>query len=267
MKYVLLPLVMSILAQATVLQATITTKEVTYPAGQVTAKGFLARPDDSAIHPAVLVVHEWWGLNDYARKRANMLAEMGYVALAIDMYGDGKTASHPADATAFMSTITENMPEGRARFEAALKFLSEQPGVDPSKIAAIGYCFGGGIVLQMAAEGVPGLIGVASFHGGPGAQIPEGVTPTASMLVLHGEADAMIPMTAIEDFKKRMTDASVVHQVVTYPDAKHGFTNPAADDKAKEFDIPIGYQEVADKASWAELTKFLSQLFGQTDPA
>jgi dienelactone hydrolase len=249
---------------STSLQAAITAKEVTYPAGTVTAKGFLARPDDSATRPAVLVVHEWWGLNDYARKRASMLAEMGYVALAIDMYGDGKTADHPSDATAFMTAITENMPEGRARFEAALKFLSAQPGVDPSKIAAIGYCFGGGIVLQMAAEGVPGLIGVASFHGGPAAQIPDGVTPTAAMLVLHGEADAMIPMSAIEDFKNRMTDASVVHKVVTYPDAQHGFTNPGADSKAQEFGLPVGYQENADNASWGELTTFLAQIFGQT---
>jgi len=180
------------------------------------------------------------------------------------MYGDGKTADHPADATAFMSAITENMPEGRARFEAALKFLSEQPGVDPNKIAAIGYCFGGGIVLQMAAEGVSGLIGVASFHGGPAAQIPDGVKPTASMLVLHGEADSMISMSAIEDFKKRMTEASVVHKVVTYPDAKHGFTNPEADEKAEKFGVPVGYQATADKESWEELTKYLSQLFGET---
>jgi len=253
--------------QSTSLQAAITTNEVSYPAGTVTAKGFFACPDDAGTHPAVLVVHEWWGLNDYARKRASMLAEMGYVALAVDMYGDGKTADHPADATAFMSAITENMPEGRARFEAALKFLSAQPGVDPSKIAAIGYCFGGGLVLQMAAEGVPGLIGVASFHGGPAAQIPDGVKPTASMLVLHGEADSMIPMSAIEDFKKRMTDASVVNKVVTYPDAKHGFTNPGADEKAEKFGVPVGYQEKADKESWEELSKFLSQIFGQTSAA
>lgn len=240
------------------------TKEVTYPAGNVTAKGFLARPDDSSTYPAVLVVHEWWGLNEYSRTRAKMLAELGYVALAVDMYGDGKTADHPGEANEFMTAVQENMPEARTRFEAALKFLGEQPGVDPAKIAAIGYCFGGGLVLQMAAEGVPGLVAAASFHGGPAAQIPEDVTPHASMLVLHGEADSMIPMDAIEDFKKRMSDASVLHRVVTYPGAKHGFTNPDADKKAAEFDIPIGYQKEADEASWEELKTFLKQAFGQS---
>ncbi len=251
------------LAGQALAEASVSTRDVSYAAGSVTAKGFLARPDDSGTHPGVLVVHEWWGLSDYAKQRATMLAEMGYVALAVDMYGDGKTADHPTDATAFMKSITENMPEGRARFEAALKFLSEQPGVDPSKIAAIGYCFGGGIVLQMAAESVPGLIGVASFHGGLTAQIPEGVTPQASMLVLHGEADAMIPMTAVEDFKTRMTEAGVVHRVITYPNAKHSFTNPTAGKTAEKFDLTVGYDRDADEASWAELTEFLRQLFGQ----
>lgn len=264
MNRLLLSMIAAVIASSSLVHAAITTEEVTYAAGNVTAKGFLARPDDSEIHPGVLVVHEWWGLNDYTRKRATMLAEMGYVALAVDMYGDGKTAEHPSDATEFMNTIVNNMPEGRARFEAALKFLAEQPGVNPDKIAAIGYCFGGGVVLQMAAEDVPGLVGVASFHGGPTAEIPDGVTPKASMLVLHGEADAMIPMAAIEDFKSRMSAASVRYKVVTYPEAKHGFTNPGADAKAAEFGIPIGYQATADTQSWEELTKFLTQIFDQS---
>lgn len=260
-----LSLTLSLMTLMTTLTASaaITTREVEYPAGEVAAKGFLARPDDSGTHPAVLVVHEWWGLNDYVRNRAKMLAEMGYVALALDMYGDGKTATHPSDATNFMNAVLENMPEGRARFEGALDYLASQSGVDPGRIAAIGYCFGGGLVLQMAADDVPGLVAVASFHGGPGAEIPEGVTPTASMLVLHGEADAMIPMEAIEDFKARMTEAGVDHRVVTYPDAKHGFTNPAADENAAKFDIPLGYNEAADQASWEELSAFLKEVFGK----
>jgi Dienelactone hydrolase and related enzymes len=121
----------------TTVQAGIVTREVSYPAGSVTARGFLALPEDGGKHPGVLVVHEWWGLNDYARKRAEQLAALGYVALAVDMYGDGKVAGHPKDAGSFAAAVMKDLPEARRRFEGALAFLAKQPGVDPDKIAAI----------------------------------------------------------------------------------------------------------------------------------
>ena len=141
-------------------------KDVQYSADGVVLKGYLAYDKNvKGKRPGVLVVHEWWGLNDYARKRANMLAEMGYVALAVDMYGDGKQAMHPDDAGKFSSELMKNFDVAKARFMAALEFLKAQPAVDPDRIAAIGYCFGGGVVLNMARQGVD-LKGVASFHGG-----------------------------------------------------------------------------------------------------
>ena len=156
--------------------AEIKTSEVSYKAGNVMAKGYLALPSHGkeGSHPGVLVVHEWWGHNAYARKRAEMLAKMGYAALAVDMYGDGKNADHPKDAGAFAMAVRENMDEARARFVAALDLLNEQKVTDKKKSAAIGYCFGGSIVLQMALDGVEGLDGVASFHGALGGlKFPE----------------------------------------------------------------------------------------------
>jgi len=243
------------------LSAGVVTREVSYKAGSVTARGFLAAPEGGGKHPGVLVVHEWWGLNDYARERAKMLAELGYVALAVDMYGNGKVAGHPKDAGGFAGAVMKDMPEARARFEAALKFLQAQPEVDASKIAAIGYCFGGGIVLQMAADGVPGLVAVASFHGSLGADVPVGVNPSARMLVCHGDADSFVKPEDITNFKKRMKAAGVELTFITYPKALHGFTNPAATAKAREFGINVGYDAAADKKSWADMKKFLKASF------
>jgi dienelactone hydrolase len=242
-------------------RAAVTTREVNYPAGNVTARGLLALPGGEGTHPAVLVVHEWWGVNDYARKRARMLAELGYVALAVDLYGDGKTAEHPEDAGAFATAVMSDLPEATNRFEAAMKFLADQPEVDAAKIAAIGYCFGGGVVLQMAATGVDGLDAVVSFHGSLGAEVPAGTTPTAPMLVLTGTADEFVPDEQVKAFEERMQDAGAEVTVIEYPGAKHGFTNPEADAKAAEFGIPIGYDLHADEASWGEMREFLSGAF------
>lgn len=241
--------------------AEISSREVSYKAGSVTAKGFLAIPEGKGKHPGVLVVHEWWGMDGYARKRASMLAELGYVALAVDMYGEGKVATHPKDAGAFAEEVKNNMPEARKRFEAALKFLQKQPEVDAKKIAAIGYCFGGGIVLQMAAEAVPGLDAVACFHGSLTAEVPKGVKPTASMLVCNGGADSFVTHEAIADFKKRMEAAGVDLTFTNYPGAKHGFTNPEADRVAIEFDLNVGYNAEADKSSWEQMQEFLKAAF------
>jgi dienelactone hydrolase len=240
-------------------RAGIVTREVSYPAGSVTAKGFLAAPEGEGKHPGVLVVHEWWGLNDYARERAEKLAALGYVALAVDMYGDGKVAGHPKDAGAFAGAVMKDMPEAKKRFEAALKFLAKQPEVDAGQLAAIGYCFGGGIVLQMACDDVPGLKAVASFHGSFGTEIPAGVKPTARVLVCHGADDTFVSPEAVQAFKDRMKAGGVDMTFVSYPGAKHGFTNPDATKKAEEYGLNIGYDAKADKESWRELLGFLKK--------
>lgn len=235
---------------------------VDYVADGVTLKGYIAYDDSfTGKRPGVLVVHEWWGHNDYARKRANMLAEMGYTALAVDMFGDGKTADHPKDAGAFAGAVSKNMPLARARFDAALDTLHKHPTVEASQTAALGYCFGGGLALNMARQGVD-LKGVASFHGTLSSNQPaEAGKIKARLAVFTGAADPMIPATQVDGFRQEMDKAGVQYSVVSYPGVKHSFTNPAADGFAKKYGMPVGYDAQADRASWADTAKFLAEIF------
>ncbi len=239
-------------------------KPVEYSAAGVTLKGYLAYDEnDKGKRPGVLVVHEWWGHNEYARKRAMMLAELGYTALAVDMYGDGKTATHPDDAGKFSSETMKNFPAAKERFQAAIDFLKKQPSVDPGKIAAIGYCFGGGVVLNMARQGVD-LRGVASFHGSLAAVQPAqpgGVK--AKVRVYNGADDKFVPGEAIAAFKKEMDDAKVDYRFISLPGAVHSFTNPDATELGKKFNLPLAYNEKADKDSWEDMTKFFKELFSK----
>lgn len=237
---------------------------VEYTSGGTTLKGYLAYDDSiKGKRPGVLVVHEWWGLNDYVRKRADMLAKLGYTALALDMFGDGKTADHPSDAQKFTSETMSNMSVAEGRFKAALEFLKKQPTVDPDKIAAIGYCFGGGIVLHMARTGAD-LDGAASFHGSLGSQTKAAPgTVKAKILVMTGGSDTYIPVEQIDEFRKEMDEAGADYEVIIYPEATHSFTNPEADELGKKFDLPITYNAEADKQSWAELQGFLKEAFNQ----
>jgi dienelactone hydrolase len=235
---------------------------VTYSAQGQVMKGYLAYDENiEGPRPGVLVVHEWWGLNDYARKRARMLAELGYTALALDMYGNDKVAAHPADAQRFSSELLQNFAVAKARFLAGLELLKQQPIVDPTRIAAIGYCFGGGIVLNMARQGVD-LKGVVSFHGSLSpVQLAEPGTIKARILVLAGGADKFAPPEQIAAFKKEMEAAQADYQVIIYPGAMHSFTNPDADKLAKKFHMPIGYNAEADRKSWEEMKRFLTEIF------
>jgi len=237
-------------------------KAVEYSSRGVVMKGYLAYDKNvRGKRPGVLVVHEWWGHNEYARKRARMLAEMGYTALAVDMYGDGKQAMHPDDAGKFSSELMKNFDTAKARFEAAMAFLKKQPTVKPDQIAAIGYCFGGGIVLNMARQGVD-LKGVASFHGSLAAVKPaQSGGVKARILVLHGADDKFTTPEQIEAFKQEMKTAGADFQFIAYPGAIHSFTNPDADEYAKKFNLPLGYNADADKKSWEELGKFLAMIF------
>lgn len=237
-------------------------EEIDYTADGVTLKGYLAYDENaSGPRPGVLVVHEWWGHNDYARMRARMLAEMGYTALAVDMYGDGKQAAHPDDAQKFMKEVLSNIETGEKRFEAAKKLLEGHKTTDPAKTAAIGYCFGGAVVLHMARKGLD-LDAVASFHGNLATKAPaqKGVIK-AKLLVLHGAADPFVPSDQVDAFKKEMQDAQVAMEFHAYDGAKHAFTNPGATELGKKFSIPVEYDEDADKKSWAELDRFLKDAF------
>jgi dienelactone hydrolase len=237
-------------------------KPVEYTAGGVTLKGYIAYDANIAgKRPGVLVVHEWWGQNEYIRNRAHMLAELGYTALALDMYGDGKLASHPDEAGKFSSEVMKNFPMAKDRFVAALEFLKKQPVADPVNIAAIGYCFGGGVVLNMARQGID-LKGVASFHGSLAVVKPEKPTPIkAAVRVYNGADDKFIPAEAIDALKKEMADQKVNFKFVNYPGALHAFTNPAATENGKKFSIPLAYNEAADKASWEDMKGFLKDIF------
>ena len=237
-------------------------REVSYSAQGVVMKGYLAYDKNiKGKRPGVLVVHEWWGHNEYARKRARLLAAMGYTALAVDMYGDGKQAMHPDEAGKFSSEVMKNFDVAKARFMAAMEFLKKQPEVDKDRIAAIGYCFGGGVVLNMARQGAD-LKGVASFHGSlaPVKPAQPGVVK-AKVLVLHGGDDKFTTPEQIEAFKKEMKDAGVDFRFIVYPGAIHSFTNPVADEYAKKFNLPLGYNADADHKSWEELRKFLGTIF------
>jgi len=237
-------------------------KEVTYSADSTTLKGFLVFDKNvKGKRPGVILVHEWWGLNDYARSRARMLAELGYTALALDMFGDGKTANHPQDAQKFASAIYSNLKVAEERFMAAYNLLKEQETVDPNNIAAIGYCFGGGIALHMASIGTD-LKAVASFHGSLGAVVPpkEGVIK-AFLLVCNGADDPFTTKEQIATFKKEMDSANVQYKFINYEGAVHGFTNPGADSLGKKFNMPLAYNEKADKDSWQQMQKVFKRVF------
>jgi len=242
----------------------IVTEELSYSAGGANCTGYLAYDKNRAgERPGVLIVHEWWGHNDYVRERARMLAELGYTAFALDMYGDGKSAQHPQDAQKFMQEVFANMPAGVARFEAAERLLRDHASTNPEQVAAIGYCFGGAIVLGMARQGAD-LDAVASFHGSLATQTPaKAGAVKAHVLVCHGGADKMVPLEQVAAVEAEMQQGGAPSvKTFVYDDALHGFTNPGATAKGEEFGIPIGYQAEADAKSWAALQELLQRAFG-----
>lgn len=243
-------------------RAEVVGEEMSYEVDGVKLTGYLAYDDAvEGPRPGVLIVHEWWGHNDYVRMRADMLAEMGYTAMALDMYGDGKSTSHPEDANKFMSEVFANMEAGSKRFVAARELLESHQSSNPEKTAAIGYCFGGNIVLQMARAGMD-LDGVASFHGNLSTQSPaQPGMVKAPMLVLHGADDPFVPAEQVDAFKAEMEAAGADMTFIAYPGAVHAFTNPGADELGKANNMPLAYNEEADKQSWAELEKFLDKVF------
>ena len=249
---------------ATSVQAGIQTQEVDYSSGGTQLKGYLAY-DDSVKdkRPGVLVVHEWWGHNEHARERARMLAEFGYTALAVDMYGNGQTADHPEKAGELMNTAMKNWKRSKARFNAAKKVLQKHPTVDPKRIASIGFCFGGTVSLRMAREGAD-LDAVVAFHAG----LPTGPVPArtvkAAVLVINGSDDAWLDPKVVASFKKEMKAATKDFKYLTLAGARHAFTNKQASELSKKFKIDnLKYNKQADKRAWALMQVLFKRVFSK----
>lgn len=246
-------------ALAGVAAADVKSKAVEYTVGGVALQGYLAW-DDAATgkRPGVVVVHEWWGLDDRIKGEARKLAEAGYVAFAPDMYGKGKVAAptHPKDAEAFMGEATKDPAVVGARFAAGLEQLKKDPHVDPTKIGAIGYCFGGMVVLEAARAGAD-LKAVVSLHGMLGTKSPakQGAIK-GQVLVLTGAADPMVPASQVDAFEQEMAAAGAPAEVTVYPGVKHAFTNPNA---GKAGMPALEYNADAATKSWAATLAFLKK--------
>jgi len=246
-----------LLALAAVSHAEVKTREVQYAVGDSTFQGYMAW-DDSAKgkRPGILIVHEWWGHNAHARHQADRLAKAGYVAFALDMFGKGKLAEHPADAQAFVAEAMRDPAVTKARFDAGLAQLAADPHVDAKRLGAVGYCFGGGVALNMARAGED-LKAVATFHGAIGTgQTAEKGKVKAHLLIMTGAADPFVPDSVVKAVEKEMKDAGADLQVIRYPGAKHSFTNPESSTRG----IPaLEYNADVDHQSWEALLAFLGK--------
>ena len=242
--------------------AEVQSKSVQYRHGDVPLQGYLAWDDSlEGKRPGVLVVHEWWGLNDYARKRANELAKLGYVAFALDMYGAGKVTEHPAEAGEWAGQIRKNVAAWRERATLGLDMLKKSPHVDPARVAAIGYCFGGATVIQLAYADAP-VLGVVSFHGSLPV-VPDDVEKIAPrILVCHGDSDGFVPKENIESFRKGLDRAGADWHFVSYGGARHSFTNPDADSKGID---GLRYDPKADQRSWSHMKTFFAEIFAPAE--
>jgi dienelactone hydrolase len=232
-----------------------------YTGDSVHMNGYLAYDGSSKDkRPVVMVIHEWWGQTEYVKRRARELAELGYLAFAVDMFGDGRIAENPADAEKFAMPFYMDPAMAKRRFDAALAKAKAHPMADTSKIAAIGYCFGGSMALNVARMGED-LDGVVSFHGNLIGVPPSKDKLKAQVLVCHGEADKFVSAADVAMFKKQMDSIGAVYTFKSYPNATHAFTNPDATEKGKKFNMPIAYNAAADTASWNDMKTFFGTIF------
>ena len=241
--------------------AALVSEVIDYRDGDTDLEGYIVYDDASENkRPGVIVVHEWKGLNNYAKKRADQLAELGYVAFAIDIYGKGVRPKTGEAAGAEAGKYKGDRMLTRQRAAAALEIFKQHPLVDPSRTAAIGYCFGGMVVLEMARAG-DDLNGAVSFHGGLSASLPAKPGDIkAKLLVLHGSDDPHVPSTEVAAFQEEMHAAGADLTFVGYPGAVHGFTNP---DNGSDAKSGVAYNEEADSASWRKMKEFFVEVFGK----
>ena len=259
MKSKLIVIILIFILSTGTASAKVVSQSLSYTHDGVSLEGYLAYDDAvSGKAPGILVVHEWWGLNDYARSRAQKLAGMGYVAFAVDMYGKGKSTQHPDQAAAWMKEVNSNMDGWLKRALAGLEVLKKQPQVDTTRLAAIGYCFGGATV-QVLAYGGAGLKGVVSFHGSliPPSAEQAGRTQ-AKILICHGAMDPMNTPEAMTTYVNAMNASSIDWQLIAYGGTRHSFTNPDADKRGM---AALAYHPSADRRSWQQMTFFLDELF------
>jgi dienelactone hydrolase len=238
-------------------------ENITYTGDSATMNGFVVYDESiEGDRPAVIVVPEWWGLNSYAKMRAAELAKLGYIAMAIDVYGNGKTADNPDSAGAFATPFYQNPFKTKARIEAAIAKIKTYAQTDTANIAGIGYCFGGGVLLNCVRLGTP-FKGIVSFHGSLVGTPANKELLSSQILVCHGGADPFVPETEVSTFKKQMDSIGAVYTFKVYEGATHAFTNPEATAMGEKFKLPIKYNAAADTASWSDMKAFLSTLFNK----
>ncbi len=241
------------------LHAQITVDTIRYRDGETDLVGILMKPKKvTSKTKTIMIVHEWWGLNDYPQTRAKQLAEAGYIAFCVDMYGNGTFVETPQEAQALAMPFYQDQELLYRRFMAAYNKLIEDKSVNKDKMAAIGYCFGGSVVLNAAKMGAP-LDAVISFHGGLKGAPVDSTKLTAAVLVCNGAADGFVPREDIDALQKEMTANKEDYTFINYPDATHAFTNPKSTAVGKQFGMPISYNEAADKKSYADFMKFIKK--------
>ena len=242
---------------------TIHTENLPIHLSQHTSKSYLAYPlDQNKPCPGILVIPELWGLTEVTRNRARQLAQDGYCALALDVYGEGWVGETFTSASEKMAQLFSDMKATSEKLKACLSFLKNLKQSDENNTASIGYCMGGALSLHLARIGV-NVTGVVSFHGKLSPLSPDhhaGPIKT-KVLVCHGDADVMIPEQEVLNFKQEMEKAQADYKFVSYPSAQHGFTNTQATQKGREFNIPVSYNEAADKASYKEMIQFFKRIF------
>lgn len=236
-------------------------KDISYETKSTIMKGYIAH--NSAIEgkrPGILVVHEWWGHDEFAREKADELAEMGYVALAVDMYGQGKQAEHPDEAMEFSSRLMKNFDTAEQRFIAAMDTLKADENVDAEKISAIGFCFGGSVALSMANSGLD-LDAVVVFHSGLGLPVMPNENLKAKLLIQNGAEDNMITDEQEKEFKSQLDKVNADYEYVAYEGVKHSYTNKDADSIAKKYNLPLAYDKNASEKSWEKMSDFFEQTY------
>ena len=244
--------------------AAVQSKKITYKHGDIDCIGYLAWDDAiSGPRPGILIVHEFWGLDAYAKRRADQLASLGYIAFAADMYGEGKLAEHPKDAGGMAGAVRSNVQDWRKRGQEALDVLKSQPHCDKNKLAAIGYCFGGSTVQQLAFAGTD-LKAVVSFHGSLVTPSPDEVKAIkAAILICNGADDTFIKQESIKEFREALDKNGGKYTFNNYAGAIHSFTVPEADETSKKFGIPLAYNKAADEKSWADMRELFKQTLGK----